>query len=133
MLGQKLQKADELPCPKLRPQPLLQALAHLGKQRRQLPITEHVGMVQRRRPALQAAQIMLRVEHLLVLAVAARMRRDHLATEHDVDALHIALDRHRLEGGGARRAVAVVVEAGHLVLIDLGRLADARVEGVVGK
>jgi len=70
----------------------------------------------------------LRIEALLVLAIRARMPGDHLAGSHDLDVVHVALDRHRLEGGRARRAVAVAVEAHGLVLVHLGRLADARIE-----
>jgi hypothetical protein len=130
---QELQHADVVLAAAVGPVLTLQCCPQFAERRRQLPAPEDVGVIQRCRPALQRAEVVLRVEDLLVLAVAARVRRNHLTAEHDVDALHVALDRHRLEGGRARHAVAVVVEAGHLVLVHLGRLADARVEGALGK
>jgi len=130
MLGQKLQKADELPCPKLRPQPLLQALAHLGKQRRQLPITEHVGMVQRRRPAAQTGQIMQRLQYLLVLPIRAHMPGHHLGAGHDLDVVYVTLDRDRAKSVGPRHAVAVGVELHGLVLIDFGWPHNTGIKGL---
>lgn len=109
----------------------LQGRAQLLEQRGQLPAAEDVGVVQRRRPALQRAQIVLRVEDLLMPVVAARVRGHDLAAQHHVDALDIQLDGNGLEGGAAGHAVAVVVAADHLVLVDLGRLYDTRVEGPV--
>jgi hypothetical protein len=76
---------------------------------------------------------MVRIENLLVLAVTARVRGDHLAAQNDVDAVDVGLDRHGLERRRARHAVAVVVEARHLILVDLGRLRDARIEALVGQ
>jgi hypothetical protein len=87
-------------------------------------------MVQRRRSALQRAQIVQRIEDLLMPPVTARMRGDHLTAEDDVDALDIQLDGNGLESGAARHAVAVVVAADHLVLVHLGRLHHAGVEGI---
>jgi hypothetical protein len=133
MVLQQVQDADVVLAAAVGPVLAFQRRPQFAEDGRQLPAPEDVGVVQRRRPALQSAEVMLRVEDLLVLAVAARVRGQDLAAQHDRDAVDVALDRHRLEGGGARRAVAVVVEAGHLVLIDLGRLADARVEGEVGQ
>lgn len=79
-------------------------------------------MVQRRRSALQCVQVMPRVEDLLVLAIATRVRGDHLPALHDVYTLNIGFDRYRPEGGGTRHAVTVGVVADHLVLVGLGRL-----------
>lgn len=85
-------------------------------------------MIQRRRPTLQRAQIVLRIEDLLVLAVRTWMRRDHLGAEHDGYLLDIGLHRHRLESRRPRDTVAVVVEAHRLVLVGPRRLHDARIE-----
>jgi hypothetical protein len=87
-------------------------------------------MVQRRRPSLQGLQVMPRIEHLLVLAVTARMRRDHLTALHDLDLLDIGFDRDHLEGGAARHAIPVGIVAHHLVLVRLGRLQHAGIEDV---
>lgn len=58
------------------------------------------------------------------------MAGDHLTPQHHLDALHVSFDGHLLESGKARDAVAVGVEAHHLVLIDLGRPVQARIKGV---
>jgi hypothetical protein len=98
-----------------------------------LPAAKHIGVIERRRPPPQRAQVMQRIEDLFVLAVAARMRGDDLAAQHDVDPLDISLDRHRLEGRAARHAIAVVVEAHHLVLVGLGRRNDTGIKARFGQ
>ena len=110
-----------------------QCLAQFVEHGRQLPTAENVGVVQSCRPPVQPVQIMHGIKDLLVPAVATRMRRQHFATQHDVDPLHIGLDCHRLEGGGAWHAVAVGLVANHLVLVDLGRGVDTRIEGLFGQ
>jgi hypothetical protein len=132
MLAQQLQDADVMLGSVAGPVLPLQGFAELAKHGGQLPAAEDVGVVQRRRPTVQPVEIVLRIEDLLVPAVRARVRRDHLATQHHVDALDVSLDRHRLEGGSARHAVAVGLVADHLVLIDLGRLGDTGIEGQRG-
>ncbi len=111
------------------PVPLLQVGTQLGKERRQLPAPEDVGVIERRRLALQCFQVMLRIQALLVPAIRPRIPGEHLAGGHDLDVIHVALDRDCLKRGRARRAVAVGIEAHGLVLVHLGRLEDARVEG----
>lgn len=128
LLGQQLHDADVLLDAAPRAVLLLQVGAQLGKQRRQLPAAKDIGVVQRPRLAIERPQIMLRIEALLVRAIRPWVPGDHLAVGDDLDVLHVALDRHRPEGGRARRAVAVVVEAYRLVLVHLGRLEDARIE-----
>jgi hypothetical protein len=91
------------------------------KERRQLPAAKHFGVVECRRPTLQCFQVMTRIEHLLVPAVTPRVRRDHLASQHHLDAFDVDLDRDALERGRARHAVAIGVHADRLVLIHLGR------------
>jgi hypothetical protein len=130
---QQVQHTDVVPAAATGAVLTLQGRPQRTEDGRQLPAPEDIGVVQRRRPALQGAEVVLRVEDLLVLTVGARGRGDYPAAGHDVNAVDVALDGHRLEGSCARHAVAVVVEARHLELIDLGRLADARVEGIVGK
>jgi hypothetical protein len=111
------------------PVPLLQVGTQLGKERRQLPAPEDVGVIERRGFALQRFQVMLGIQALLVPAIRPRMPGNHLAGGHDLDVIHVALDRDRLKRGRARRAVTVGIEAHGLVLVHLGRLEDARVEG----
>jgi hypothetical protein len=106
--------------------------AEFAEEGRQLPAAKDVGMVQRRRAAPQRVQIVARIEDLFVLAVGAWMAGDHVVAQHDLDMIDVALDRHRLKSGTARHAVAVVVETRHLVLVDLGRLHGAGIEGALG-
>lgn len=108
----------------------LQIAAEVVKHRRQLPVPKDVGMIQRRGPALQCLQVMTRVKDLLVLTITTRVRGDHLATLHDVQPFDVGFDRYRLEGGTAWHAVAVGVVADHLVLVGLGRLHHAGIEGI---
>jgi hypothetical protein len=129
MVFQQLQDADEVAHAAGRTVLLLQRGPQVAEQRWQLPAPEDVGMVEGRRPPLQSAQIMLRVEDVLVLGIRARMRRDDLAAEHHGDVVHIGLHGHGLEGRRPRHAVTVVVVAHRLVLVGLGRLDDAGVEG----
>lgn len=99
----------------------LQRGSKFVEQRRQMPAAKHLGVVQRRRPTLQRFQVMMRIEHLFVPAVTARVRRDHLAAMHHVHAFDVDLDRHVLERSRARHAVAIRVHSDRLVLIHPGR------------
>lgn len=112
---------------------LLQGFAQVAEDGRQLPAAKDVGVIERRRPALQGAEVVLRIEDLLVLAVGARMRGDHLAAEHHCDAVDGRLDGDGLERSRARHAVAVVVETHHLVLVGLGGLNETRMEALLGE
>jgi hypothetical protein len=110
-----------------------QGLAQVAEDGRQLPAAKDVGVIERRRPALQSAEVVLGIEDLLVLAVRARMRGDHLAAQHYRDAVDGGLDGHRLESRGTRHAIAVVVETHHLILVGLGGLNDTRIEARLGE
>ena len=129
MLVEQLQDADVVLGAACRSVLPLQGRAQFAEDGRQLPAAEDVGVVQRRRPALQRFQVVLRVEDLRVLGVGAGVRGDHLAAQDHVDTFDVRLDRHGLEGGRPRHAVAVGVKADHLVLVRLGRLEQAGVEG----
>ncbi len=85
-------------------------------------------MVQCRGAPLQLVQVVLGRQDLLVPAVGTRMGGDHQTPQHHVDAVDVGLDRHLLEGRRAGHAVAVGIEAHHLVLVDLRRLEQARIE-----
>jgi hypothetical protein len=89
---------------------------------RQVPAAKDIRMIQRCRPALQSLQVMPRIEHLLVAAVAARVRGDNFGTPHHVDTVDIDLDGDVLERGRARHAVAIGVDADGLILIHAGGL-----------
>ena len=110
----------------------LQGFAQLAEYSRQLPAAKDVGVIQRRRPPLQGAEVVLRIEDLLVFSIRTRMRGDHLAAEHHVDVVDGRLDGDGLESSRARHAVAVVVETHHLVLVGLGGLDDTRIEARLG-
>lgn len=133
MIVQQLQDAGVVLDPARRPVLPLQRPAQLLEDGGQLPVAKDVGVVQGGRPALERVQVMPRVEDLLVPAVGARVRGDHAAGLDHVEAVDVGLDRDGLEGSRARHAVAVTVVADRLILVRLGRLHDARIEGVVGQ
>lgn len=133
MLLQQLQNADVLLGPAAGALVLFQGLPQFVEHGWQMPAAKDARVIQRGRPALETIQIVFRNQDLLVPAVRARVRSDHLALQHDVDAVQVSLDRHRLKSGEARHAVAVGVVAHHLVLIDLRRLVQAGIERVVRK
>jgi hypothetical protein len=133
MLCQQLEHTTVVLDTAPRPVPLLQVSAKLGKKRRQLPVTEDIGVIQRRRLAIQRLQVVPRIEALLLPAIRPWMPGDYHAGGHHLDVVHITLDRHRLKSGRARCAVAVVVEAHGLVLVHLGRLKNTWIEGEHGQ
>jgi hypothetical protein len=124
MLLQQLQDADVMFGPVACPMLPLQRLAQFAEHGGQLPAAENIGVIQSRWAALQAIEIVLRIEDLLVPAVAARVRGDELPAQHNVNPLDVNLDRHSLKGGRTRHAVAIGFIADHLILVDLGRLKD---------
>ena len=130
MLLQQLQDADVVLGSPAGPVLPFQGRAQFVEESGQLPAAKDVGMIQRRRPTIQPVQVMQRIEDLLVPAIAARMGSDHFPAQHDVDPLDVDLDRHGLESGRTRHAVAVGLVADHLVFIDLGRLADIGIESL---
>lgn len=133
MVQEQVQDTDKVFDSLSRPLLALQRAPQLVEHRRQLPMPKDVGMVQCRRPPLEGFQVMPRIEDLLVLAVTAGVRCDHLAAMYDLDMLDIGFDRDDLEGGGARHAIAVRIVAHHLVLVGLGGLHHAGIEGVFRK
>ena len=91
-------------------------------------------MVQRRRPPRECGQVVKRLEHRGAPLVMPRMGRDDPTTGNGHNAIHVTLDRHRLEGIGLRNAVSVPVENDELVLVHGHRgMLDAGVEGPFGK
>src|SRR5271167_4262650 len=73
---------------------------------------------------------MQRIEDLLTLAIAAAMPGHFLALSDHADFFRVGLDRHYLKSPTTRHAVVVVIETHQLEFVDLGRLLDARVEGM---
>jgi hypothetical protein len=131
MVGQQVQDADIMLDTTPGTVLAFQVAAQLVEDRRQLPVPKDVGMVHGGRPALQRVQVMTRVEDLLMLAIATRLRGDHLAALHDVQPFDVGFDRYRPEGGVAWHTVAVAVIADHLILVGLGRLHHAGIEGII--
>jgi hypothetical protein len=112
---------------------LLQRFAQFAEDGRQLPTAKDVGVIERRRPVLQSTQVVLRIEDLLVSAVGTWMHGNYLRAPHHVDAVDISFNRDGLECRRPRHAVAVIVETHHLILVGLGGLSDARIEGRLGE
>ena len=133
VLLQQLQNTDVLLGAAAGPVLLFQGLPQLVEDGRQTPAAKNIGVIQRRRPALEAVQIMLRGQDLLVPAIGAPVRSDHLRAQHDVDAVHVRLDVYLLESGRARHAIAVGVVAHLLILVHLRRLVQARIERLGGQ
>lgn len=133
VLVEQLQHAHVVLGAALRSMLPFQRLTQVAENGGQMPATQDRSMIERRRPALQRIDVMRRIEDLFVPAVTARMRRDHLGAEHHVDAFDVRFDRHGLKRRRTRHAVAIGVEAHHLVLVRLGRLNDARIERTLGK
>ena len=129
MVQQQVQNPQIVFGPLPGPVLVLQGTAQLVKDRRQLPVSKDVGVVQGCRSSLQRLQVMPRIQHLLVAPVSARMRGDHLAAVNHLNVVAISFDRDRLKGARARHAVAIGVVADHLVLVGLGWLQQAGIEG----
>ena len=91
-------------------------------------------MVQRAWLAVQGREVVERVEHQRVELRRPRVGRDDLASGHDHDSVHIALDRHHLECEPPRDAVPITLESDSLILVHRSRGTDhARIETMVGK
>ena len=133
VLVQKLQHADEVPPAGAGSVAGFQLVTELTEARGQVPVAVDRGVIQRRRPPRQGDKVVVRVEDLLAATVAAWMLGHDLASGHDGDVSDIGLDRDRLESLGVRHAVAVVLEAHGLVLVDLRRLGHAGIKGVCGQ
>lgn len=131
MLGQQLQHPHVLPHPGTCSMPALQTFAKFVERSGKLPPAVDVGVVQSGRPASQRRQVMPRIENLVTVVVAPRMRGHHRLAQHDLDAVDVAFDRHRLKRTVTRHAVIHVVEAGELILVDLDGLTDAGIEPVL--
>jgi hypothetical protein len=129
-LAQKLQHANEVAHTGGSAMLPLQVGTQLREDRRQTPVAEDIGVIQRPRLALENFQVMVRIEVMLVAAVQARMAGHDLVAGHDHDLVDVALDRHGAKGVTARHAIVVAVEAHGLILVHLRRLRDARVERV---
>jgi hypothetical protein len=126
--AQQLQHTDVLLGAALRPVLPFQRLPQFVEHRGQMPAAKDVGVVQGRRPAPETLEIVLRSQDLLVPTVATRVHGDHLTPQHHLDTIDIDLDGHLLKGSGARHAIAVGVEAHHLVFVHLRRLIQAGIE-----
>jgi hypothetical protein len=130
---EQLQHAHVLLDPAASSVLLFQGDTQFVKQRRQVPAAKDIRVVERCRAALQCFQVMTRVEHLLVPAVTARLRRDDFAAAHHLDAVDVDLDRDVLERGRARHAVAIGVDTDRLIFVHPGRLHQAGIEGTFGE
>ena len=130
---QQLQDTDELTSPAGRPVTGFELLAELAEDRRQLPIAIDRGMVQRRRSTAQRHQVVDRVQDPFVALIAAFVTGDDGIAGHELDAVDVGFDRHRLEGIATWDAVAIGIECGRLILVDLHRLVDAWVKRLFGQ
>ena len=128
MLAQQKQHADEVPASGLRAVPRFEPPTQLVEASRQLPLAKDVGVIESRRPPLQRCQVMDRLEHITARFVTALVAGNHLAGNNNFHSVGVGFDRCRLKSVLLRHAVTHAVETGRLVLVDLGRLIDARIE-----
>lgn len=131
-MGQQLQDANVLSRAGGLAQPSFERLTQATEAGGQLPVAVDGSMIEGGGLGVQNAEKMQRIEHLLATAVAAWMARDDLAVGDQDDAIDVAFDRDDAKGPTSGNAVTVVVEADRLILVDLGRLHDAGVEGTLG-
>jgi hypothetical protein len=129
MNGQQVQDAGKVPPSRQRPVPRFQTLTKFLENRWQLPLAKNVRVIQGGGPTLQRGQVMERVKHLAAGFVAAFMPGNHLAGNDNLDAFDIGFHGCGLKGAALWHTVTHLVEAGRLVLVDLGLLIDASVEG----
>lgn len=126
---QQVQDADKVPSARQRSVPRFQTLTKVLENRWQFPLSKNVRVIQGGRPTLQRGQVMQRVEHLTAWLIAAFMPGNHLAGNDDLDVFDVRFHRSCLKGAALRHTVTHLVEAGRLVLVDLGLLIEASVEG----
>ena len=65
--------------------------------------------------------------------IAAIMSSDHGIAGYELDAIDVGFDRDRFERVATRDAVAIGVKRGGLILVNLHRLVNARVKGLLGQ
>ncbi len=92
VLAQQLQDPHEPPRAGRAAVVRLQLRAERGEARRQLPVAEDRGMVQRPGLAAQRREVVRRLQHHRRLADATPVRGDGLAARHDHDPVDVALD-----------------------------------------
>lgn len=128
MTGQQLQHTHVLTHPGTAAVTFLQPFAEFVEHGRQLPVAVHVRVVQCGRPTLQCDQIVPWIEHLIARGITPLMSGDDCVLMHNLDVIHIALDRHRLERAGTRHAVTHIVEPRELILVDFRFLTHTGIE-----
>ena len=134
MIGQQLQDPHEPPCAGHRAVVFFQLGTELGEAGRKLPVPVHRGMVKRAGLAAQGREVVERVEDQRIGLPRPACGRDDLASGHDHDSVHIALDRHHLKCERPRNAVPVTLESDGLILVHWGRGANhAGIETMLGK
>ncbi len=130
VFGQQLQHANVLSRPDHQAVTPLEVFSQLLEAGRQHPAIEHERMIQGRRPATQNGQIMTWFYDPFPAAVASRVLGNHPIGRDHVNPIDIGFNRHRGEGPATGNAVAIGVESHHLILIDLRRFRDERIERV---
>jgi hypothetical protein len=95
---------------------------------RQRPTIEHGRMIQSRRSATENGQIVTGLDDPFVPCITSCVRGDDAIGPDHIDPVNIRLDRHRSKGPATGNAVAIGVESHRLILVDLGRGWDKRIE-----
>lgn len=112
---------------------LLQVFAEFSEHGRQLPVLEYRSVIQVGRLAAEHHEIVLWNKTMFARGITSFMTSNRPITDHDLNVVYVGLHGRGLEGECAWHAVAVLVEADGLVLVDLARIADAIIKAAVGQ
>lgn len=106
----------------------LEAFTESLEDGRQLPLLENSRVVEVSGLALENGQVMPGIENMPLRFVRSFVVGDHGTVDDHFDPMNIGFHRRRLKREPARDAVSDMVERDGLILVDLARLLDARIE-----
>ena len=131
MVAQQLEHAHEMTHATASSVTLFEPTAKLGEAFRKLPVAIHVRVVQGSRAACECDQIVQWIKDFRAICVTSHMCGDQLVVLNHFHMIDESLDSDGLECHLPRHAVADVVKAYHLILIDRYRVPHAGFEGVL--
>lgn len=131
MVPQQFQHAHILPDSDATAVPIFQPCSQFAKDRREFPVAINVRVIQSGRTSTQRHQIVQRIKHLVTRFITANMRGHDLITVDDLNAIDVAFHRHHLESGRSGDAVAHIVEACELILVDFRGLSNAGIKAML--
>lgn len=132
MLAEQLQHAYEVTRSGEPAVACFQMLAEPGEVCRKFPVAVDIGVIQAGRLISEHCQVMQRIKDLFPTVIRPLMLGDWLSRGHDHDPIDVRFDRHRGEGITPRHAITVLLPDDRLILVDLARFADCRIEVALG-